>query len=658
VDFFARQEQTRRTSRVLVAAFLLAFVVCALATTFVLSLALRYANPNALYGSGSWSGWIAANLGVVGWVMAATLAIMALASLYRGASLAGGGADVARMMSATQVTGSGADPLQQRLVNVVEEMALASGVAVPEIFVLEHEAGINAFAAGTTHANAAICVTRGALERLDRSELQGVIAHEFSHVLNGDMRLNQQLIGLSFGILALSLAGRFILRGLGYARPNRNKDNSALAIAVVVGIALVVIGWIGVFLSRLIKAAVSREREALADASAVQFTREPQGLAGALKKIAAYGARIQYAETEEVAHMLFERGSGAFGGWLATHPPLIERIKALDPSFDPRDLPKPVPLPGPGAAVAAERAIAAARAEGGLEAAARTAAAVSAALAGMPSSSDPVRERAGQIVAPAVGGALRAAIPEEIQEAARAQDSSLLLVAALAIAPDASARDRQFALLEQQLGGVRKDECRRLYDMLGQVDRRMRLTIVALALPALKRRPAEQIRYLLDLLGKLAALEVEPRLFDYVLIHVLAAYLRAQPTAAAPAPRAALTKNALRDAVRSLLATVAAFGNADASAARAAYAAGLAAIGWPDAGDAPSFESPSSTRDLAKLDGALAALAGLRSEPKLKLLRGVLATIRADGKVELDEQELFRAIAATLDCPLPPGFAL
>ena len=658
MDFFARQEQTRRTSRVLVGAFLVAFLLCALATTFALSLALRYANPNALYvGAGSWSGWIAANLGVLGWAMAVTLAIMALASLYRTASLAGGGGDVARMMSATQVTGGGADPLQQRLVNVVEEMALASGVAVPEIFVLEHEAGINAFAAGTTHANAAICVTRGALERLDRAELQGVIAHEFSHVLNGDMRLNQQLIGLSFGILALSLAGRFILRGLTYARPNR-KEGNALAIAMVAGVALVIIGWIGVLLSRLIKAAVSRQREALADASAVQFTREPQGLAGALKKIAAYGARIQYAETEEVAHMLFERASGAFGGWFATHPPLIERIQALDPAFDPRDLPKPEPLPGPGATVAAERAIAAARAEGGFDAAARTAAAVSAALAAMPSSSDPIRERAGQIIAPEFGGALRDAIPEEIQEAARAQDSSLLLVAALAVAPDALVRDRQLALLDSQLGKAHGLECRRLYEALSRVDRRLRLTIVELALPALKRRPAEQIRYLLDLLGKLAALEVEPRLFDYVLIHVLAAYLRAQPSAAAAAPRGAPTKDALRDAVRSLLATVAAFGNADAAAARAAYAAGLAAIGWSDAGDAPSFESPSATRDLAKLDAALTALVGLRPAPKLKLLRGVLATIRADGKVELDEQELFRAIAATLDCPLPPGFAL
>jgi len=658
VDFFAREEQTRRTSRVLVGAFLLAFGLCALATTFALALAIRWANPSALYvGAGSWPEWLAANLSFVGWAMGVTLAIMALASLYRTASLAGGGADVARMMSATQVTGGGADALQQRLVNVVEEMALASGVAVPEIFVLEHEAGINAFAAGTTRANAAICVTRGALERLDRAELQGVIAHEFSHVLNGDMRLNQQLIGLSFGILALSLAGRFILRGLGYARSNR-RDGNALAIAVVIGIALVVIGWIGVLSSRLIKAAVSRQRETLADASAVQFTREPQGLAGALKKIAAYGARIQYAETEEVAHMLFERGSGALGGWFATHPPLLERIKALDPTFDPRDLPKPEPLPGPGAAVAAERAIAAARAEGGFDLAAKTAAAVSTALAAMPPSSDPVRERAGQIVAPAVGGAMRDAIPDEIQQAARAQDSSLLLMAALAVAPDPPVRDRQFVLLESQLGQERALECRHLYEALGQVDRRLRLTVVALALPALKHRPVEQMRYLLDLVGKIAALEVEPRLFDYVLIHVLAAYLRAQPTVAAQAPQPAPTKSAQRDAVRALLAAVAAFGNADASAARAAYTSGLAAIEWPDAGDMPPFESPSETRNLAKLDEALAALAGLRPDAKLKLLRGVLATIRADGKVELDEQELFRAIAATLDCPLPPGFAL
>src|SRR5690349_20355876 len=210
-------------------------------------------------GTENWSQWLDGHGGLVLGIAAATFGLMVVASLYRAATLARGGGHVARSLGGTRITGDGNDALERRLVNVVEEMALASGLPVPEIYVLEQEAGINAFAAGMSPTNAAITVTRGALERLDRAELQGVIAHEFSHVLNGDMRLNQQLMGLSFGILVLSIAGRFILRGLRYARPNR-KEGNAIAIAVVIGIALVVIGWIGVFLSRLIKAAVSRQR--------------------------------------------------------------------------------------------------------------------------------------------------------------------------------------------------------------------------------------------------------------------------------------------------------------------------------------------------------------------------------------------------------------
>ena len=271
-----------------------------------------------------------------------TLAVMGLASLYRAATIARGGGQVARLLGATEVSGEGADPLQRRLVNVVEEMALAAGLPVPEIYILEQEAGINAFAAGMSPTNAAITVTRGALERLDRAELQGVIAHEFSHVLNGDMRLNQQLMGLSFGILVLSIAGRWLLRSARYTRRDKNGGQAA---ALMIGVALVIIGAIGVLCSRLIKAAVARQRERLADASAVQFTREPDGLAGALKKIAGYGARIESVDTEEVAHMLFERSSSAFTGWFATHPPLLERIRALEPNFDPRDLPEPSRLP-------------------------------------------------------------------------------------------------------------------------------------------------------------------------------------------------------------------------------------------------------------------------------------------------------------------------
>jgi Zn-dependent protease with chaperone function len=641
VDFFARQEQTRRTSRVLVGAFLVAFLVCALATTVVASIALRtYMENSALYlGTENWQDWLAAHLLLVAAIGGGTFAVMGFASLFRAASLAGGGGQVARMLGATPVTGEGSDQLERRLVNVVEEIALASGVPVPEIYVLEQEAGINAFAAGLNHSNAAITVTRGALERLDRAELQGVIAHEFSHILNGDMRLNQQLIGLSFGILVLSLMGRWMLRSMRFR--TRGKGNGGAAALLAIGIALVLIGAIGVFCSRLIKAAVSRQRESLADASAVQFTRDTQGLAGALKKIAGVGARITTVETEEVAHMMFERPAASFSGWFATHPPLLERIRALDPAFDPRDLPEPGAAPA-AASTRDEQVV------GG----------VSALAGGSAPSSEALLDRAGESESPEVGGALRSSLPEEVYHAARSRDGSLLLVLALALAPHEPSRQRQLALIESQLGGVRAGQCRRLNEDMQRVDVRLRLPVLELALPALKRRPAEQVRYLLDLLKRVNDLDAEHSLFDFVLLRVLAAYLRAQPSAAqAGAKTAEGTKPARREAVRNLLANVAACGNADAATARAAYEAGAAAVGWRD-DNPPSFDPPSSVRDLEKLDAALLELAALRPNDKQKLLRSVLAAIRSDRKVEVEEAELFRAIAATLDCPLPPNFSI
>ena len=263
MNFFARQEQSRRTSRALVAAFVLAFLIVALATTIVVAAGMRfYTENNALFlGTETWAEWLDGHGGLIVGLALGTFGLMVVASLYRAATLARGGGHVARMLGATRISGEGNDPLERRLVNVVEEIALASGTPVPEIYVLEQEAGINAFAAGLTSADAAIAVTRGALERLERAELQGVIAHEFSHILNGDMRLNQQLIGLSFGILVLSLAGRWLLRSARYTGGGRRGRNSGgVAAALAIGLALVVIGGIGVLLSRLIKAGVSRQR--------------------------------------------------------------------------------------------------------------------------------------------------------------------------------------------------------------------------------------------------------------------------------------------------------------------------------------------------------------------------------------------------------------
>jgi Zn-dependent protease with chaperone function len=642
VDFFARQEASRRTSRALVGVFLLAFVLVALATTVVFTAALRlYTENNALYlGTESWSQWLGGHAGLVLGIAAGSFGLMVLASFYRTAQLSRGGGHVARSLGGTRITGDGNDPLERRIVNVVEEMALASGLPVPEIYVLEQESAINAFAAGRTGADAAIAVTRGALERLTRSELQGVIAHEFSHILNGDMRLNQQLIGLSFGILVLSLIGRWLLRSMRYSRPSRGRKGGGIAAVLAIAVALLIIGWIGVLLSRLIKAGVSRNRERLADASAVQFTREPDGLAGALKKIGGYSARIESVDTEEVSHMLFEGRSSAFTGWFATHPPLLERIRALEPNFDPRDLPASVePLPPPRTAEAAESGAA------GLVGAAALAQANASPL-----------ERAGEIAAPA-GRALHEAIPDELRHAARSREGSLLVIVALAVSSNAATRSKQLAFVEQQLGATRTDLCKRLLGELEPATAKLRLPLLELTLPALRQRPRAELAYLAELMNRVQAFEATPSLFDFVLMRLVQAYLRDVP-GVAQAPRRKAPALDAREAVRALLATVAAFGTEQASAARAAYAAGIASVGWTVEAGAPTFEPPTAQRDLERLDAALAALGSIRPREKQRVLRGVFAAIRADAVTATEERELFRVIAVALDCPLPPDVSL
>jgi Zn-dependent protease with chaperone function len=640
VDFFARQEQSRRMSRALVAVFLLAFLIVALATTVVVAVALRlYMENNSLFlGTESWEQWLDGHGGLVLGVAAGAFGLMALASLYRAAMLARGGGHVARSLGGTRVTGEGNDPLQRRLVNVVEEMALASGSPVPEIYVLEQEAAINAFAAGRTSADAAIAVTRGALERLERNELQGVIAHEFSHILNGDMRLNQQLIGLSFGILVLSLVGRWLLRSVRYARPRRGRNSGGIAAALAIGVALLIIGGIGVMLSRLIKAGVSRQRERLADASAVQFTREPEGLAGALKKIGGYSARIVSVDTEEVAHMMFERPTRTLSSWFATHPPLVERIRALEPSFDPRDMPKPVqPLPAAHATEAAERG-------------------ATAGLAPAAAANATPLERAGQIAATA-GRALHQALPDEVLHAARSREGSLLLVVALALSSDDATRRKQLGFVEQQLGAARTELCRRLLGEIERVPAAIRLPVLELALPTLRQRPHEELAYLLDLLSRVQAFEPAQRLFDFVLLRLVKQYLRDVPGVVPVGARRAAQSFDARSAVRVLLATVAAFGNEQASAARAAYEAGLASVGWQATDGGPTFEPPGALRDVERLDAALAALASARPRDK-RILSGVQAVIRADAVTATEERELFRVIAIALEIPVPPGIEI
>jgi Zn-dependent protease with chaperone function len=336
MNFFESQAQARRHSRRLVALFLLAVALIVVAINAVVLVALAIAREDI---AGTVDPVLVAQqmpLAVVV-ITAITLAIIGCASLYKISVLRSGGGAVARGLGATLLPEQSQDPRYRRLRNVVEEIAIASGVAVPEIYVLEQEQGVNAFAAGFSPADAAVTVTRGALDKLSRDELQGVIAHEFSHIVNGDMRLSIRLMGIVFGILVISIIARQVLDMT--SRGGRGSKKGGVGVVILAAFAIMVIGYIGVFFARLIKAGFSRERESLADASAVQFTRQTTGLAGALKKIAGLdeGSKLHAAKGEEVSHMLFGEGM-KLSRMFATHPPLIERIRRLEPTFNPQQV--------------------------------------------------------------------------------------------------------------------------------------------------------------------------------------------------------------------------------------------------------------------------------------------------------------------------------
>ncbi len=334
-DFFQRQADARRTTKWLVILFFLA-VVGIVGTVVV-------ATTAALHGTRSIQQLRIhpeVSLDTVGIPLGAgafSLALIGTGSLVKLVQLRGGGTTVAESLGGRRLNHNTTDPLERRVVNIVEEMALASGVPVPPVYFLSEEQGINAFAAGYSPSDAVVAVTRGTAEQLTRDELQGVIAHEFSHILNGDMRLNIRLIGVLHGILLLGLLGRMLFNIASRGGGSRRSGKDGGLYLLFIGLALLIVGYLGTFFGNLIKAAVSRQREYLADASAVQFTRNPEGIAGALKRIGAavFGSRLSHPKAAELSHMYFGQGVWeGFTGMMATHPSLEKRILALEPNWN------------------------------------------------------------------------------------------------------------------------------------------------------------------------------------------------------------------------------------------------------------------------------------------------------------------------------------
>ncbi len=634
MNFFEHQAKARKQSSRLVVLFGLAVVGITVAIGLVIAIALDLSGEEAELAGTLWERRGGAF--VVSSIL--TLALIFFATLYKVGKLRAGGGVVARELGGTLIETDTGNPAYRRLRNVVEEIAIASGVPVPEIYVLEQESGINAFAAGYTPADAAVAVTRGAVEHLDRDELQGVIAHEFSHVLNGDMRLNIKLMGVLFGILVLAVIGREVVR---HSRGGGKKGGGI----VMVALALMVVGYIGLFFGRLIKAGVSRQREFLADASAVQFTRQSSGIAGALKKIGGLpqGSKFEAADAEQASHMLFGDGVG-YSALFATHPPLVDRIKRIDPRFDPREL---------DALRAAMVAAPAAEAAAGDDEAAYAAAAPIAER--VTASPEQVAERVAQPEAAdyAAAGAIARGIPERLRVAAHMQDQAPAVVLALALDEGASVRARQLDAIEALVGKPLREATDALAAPIAALHPLAGLPLAALAFPALRRRPRPFLETFVAALERVIHADESVDLDEYCLAKLVSVQVidALDPSRAKIMGRRKLVE--LRAEAAALLAILARHGNGDADTARRAYVAGMQGL-FADGGVPPYAPPPDA---IAALDAALPELNRLDPGGKELLVEALVRTMSHDGEIALAESELLRTVCAALHCPLPPVLA-
>jgi Zn-dependent protease with chaperone function len=527
-----------------------------------------------------------------------TLALILAVSAVQSARLGGDGEAVARMAGARPVSPESRDPLERRLLNVVEEMAIAAGVRVPKAYVMAGEPGINAFAAGADTSNAVVAVTRGTLETLNRDELQGVVGHEFSHILHGDMRLNIRMIGVLAGIVFIGSIGRFAMHAMG--RGGGRRQGAAAAFAA--GLALFVIGYTGLFFARLIKASIARQREFLADASSVQYTRNPDGIAGALDQIrsSTRGTLIEGRSAEELSHMYFGESVKLWlSGIFATHPPLEERIRRVHPGFVPSQYRS---RRAPAAPQADEDAVRRRKAAEGVLATAVLGAQAGAAMVGTLDARKV--DRAQQLIE---------ALPESLREALHRPEGAKAAVLGLLRSGSETA-------------GLGPE---------------LHLPLVDLALPALKQMDTSARGAFLGEVEAAIRADARVSLREFVLL----ALLRHQLAPGAPV-KGGKRIEALRDESLALLSLIAHAGHADTAAA---FNAGIAQLGLREAALLPRDRiTPEAAGE------ALDRLRGLAPLAKALLVQAMFAVATADGTIRLAEAELLRLAGAVLDCPLPP----
>ena len=650
MDFFAAQEHARRQTKWLIFYYGLALLFMVVGI-YVVALALfGFATSDDGKLASEFRFWNPALFVIV---LVANVIVVGFASLMKIGELSSGGEHIAAVMGGVRVPPTTTDFQERKLLNVVEEMALAAGVSVPPVYVMNDEHSINAFAAGFAPADAVIGVNRGTIEQLNRDELQGVIAHEFSHILNGDMRMNIRLIGILYGIQMLAMIGYFMMRVSGGSRHRSSgNDKSGTAAILVLGLGVLVFGAIGQFFARLIKASISRQREFLADASAVQFTRYPEGIAGALKMIGATtGSAIESPEAESLSHMYFAScfTSRLFEAF-ATHPPLPKRIVKLDSSFD-----------GDFKGYLHVRQLMAQRREEAESKSRAKREEFKEALGGIIFPTE-IAERFSidpMILIAAIGEPTREdveysqslvkQIPRHLFDAAHDTFTGRCVAFATLLDDDESLQAAQIELIAKGEGEPTAEETRKLAPMVSQLDLALRLPLMEILQSSLSNLSTQQYKRFRATVIGLVKSDGKITIYEFVVRHHLLMHLDRRLLQTPPAKIRFNSCKQLEEEIELLLSAFASVGETDPATTEAGYHVALKSIGLRGEDD----DIILLQWEIAQLDKSLKRLALGSPQLKKSFLQAAAVLITYDHEITVAEAELFRAVAESLDCPVP-----
>ncbi|HMP90158.1 MAG TPA: M48 family metallopeptidase [Kiritimatiellia bacterium] len=653
MDFFARQEHARKRTGWLVFMFVVALIgiIASAYIACVTVIQFAFTEEATTYGAvvESPSPWQPELLLTVATVICL---IVLGGTTFKLAELKKGGSKVAEMLGGKKLDPASNQMDERRLLNVVEEMAIASGVPVPPVYVMHGEQGINAFAAGYSINDAVIGVTEGAMRGLTRDELQGVIAHEFSHILNGDMRLNIRLIGVLHGLLILALVGRIMLRFAGSGRSGGGKKGGGAIVVVVLGLALMIIGYFGFFFGGLIKRAVSRQREYLADSSAVQFTRNPTGLASALKKVGglAYGGSVGNNHAEELSHMFFADGVkrlfGA-GSLFATHPPLAQRVKLLDPTFD-----------GKFPVITEDMLRMSVNQDQGREKKSDKAGKnqghdfiKKSVMMGGAIGTDPrtIIQQMGVLDAITLDAAqnVMAAIPEALKLKAHETLGAQAVVLALLLRnADANSSVDAWTWIPASF----TDAVSQCLDAMADIRAEHRLPLLEMTFPALRSLGKEQAEKFMELLRQIITSDKKIDIFEFTVFEIVSSGMRETLQLPLPPVKIHSIKDVMPEATI-LLSKMAQVGGDNEASIKAAFDVGMASLPEQSAGAKPVYVQ---NIDADKLRSALDRMLTTGMSVRKMLLEAAANCLMADQNATVQEVELFRAFASALQVPAPP----